>query len=180
MDIERSCGILKTLADETRLKIVNILAAGDSYTELIASKLSITEATVCYHLKKMEKSGIVTSSRSQFYIMYSLNEELLSATVRDIVILPKTDEVIDTDEKYRREVIANFFRYGKLISLPVQRKKRDIVLEEIAKSFEAGKDYTEPEVNEVIKQYHEDYCLVRREMISSKIMTRENGRYRKI
>ena len=31
--------LLKLLADETRLRIINILAEGDSYVELIATKL---------------------------------------------------------------------------------------------------------------------------------------------
>ena len=70
--------IFKLLGDETRLKIINILALDDSYVELIASKLSLTEATVCYHLKKLEQARIVRSSRSQFYISSSLNRELFS------------------------------------------------------------------------------------------------------
>ena len=63
--------LLKLLADETRLRIINILAEGDSYVELIATKLELTPATVCYHLKKMEAAGMVNCSRAQFYIIYS-------------------------------------------------------------------------------------------------------------
>ena len=42
---------LKLLADETRLKILNILMREDSYVEKIACDLSLTPATICYHLK---------------------------------------------------------------------------------------------------------------------------------
>ena len=60
--------LLKLLADETRLKILNILMKEDSYVEKIACDIGLTPATVCYHLKKMESAGIVNCSRSQFYI----------------------------------------------------------------------------------------------------------------
>ena len=49
--------LLKLLADETRLRIINILSEGDSYVELIASKLELTPATVCYHLKKWRRQA---------------------------------------------------------------------------------------------------------------------------
>ena len=45
--------LLKLLADETRLNILNILLCEDSYVEKIACDLSLTPATICYHLKKM-------------------------------------------------------------------------------------------------------------------------------
>lgn len=67
---------LKLLADETRLDILNILLKEDSYVEKLACELSLTQATICYHLKKMESAGIVNSSRTQYYIIYSLNREM--------------------------------------------------------------------------------------------------------
>ena len=64
--------LLKLLADETRLEILNLLWHEDSYVEKLACELSLTPATVCYHLKKMEAAGLVKCSRSQFYIIYSV------------------------------------------------------------------------------------------------------------
>ena len=63
--------ILKLLADKTRIDILNTLMKEDSYVEKIACDLSITPATICYHLKKMESAGMVKCSRSQFYMIYS-------------------------------------------------------------------------------------------------------------
>lgn len=48
--------ILKTVADETRLAILALLAEEDSYVERIAAGLSLTPATVCYHLKSWSPS----------------------------------------------------------------------------------------------------------------------------
>lgn len=174
--MENKLGILKLLADETRLGIINALMTEDSYVEKLASSLGLTPATICYHLKKMEAAGIVKSSRTQFYIIYSLNRDIFDLTLREFIKAEKPAE--DPDEKYRREVLSNFFKYGRLTRIPVQQKKREIVLRRIAEDFATGQDYTEKQVNEVILKYHEDFCTIRREMVGFGIMEREYGIYR--
>ena len=167
--------LLKLLADQTRLEILNILLKEDSYVEKIACELSLTPATICYHLKKMEAAGVVNCSRSQFYIIYSLNREIFDKPLYELI--KKDTAVIDPDEKYRKEILSNFFKYGKLTQLPTQRKKREIVLQEIAKQLEANRTYNEKEINEIIHRFHEDHCLIRREMIACGILTREKETY---
>lgn len=167
--------LLKLLADETRLEILNILMREDSYVEKIACELSLTPATICYHLKKMESAGVVNCSRSQFYIIYSLNKEIFDLSLGEVI--KKDSPAIDEEEKYKKEVLSNFFKYGRLSQIPTQRKKREIVLHEIAKSFETGRRYGEKEVNEIIERFHEDYCTIRREMIACGIMDRDREEY---
>ena len=167
--------LLKLIADETRLDILNILINEDSYVEKIACELSLTPATICYHLKKMESAGIVKCSRSQFYIIYSLNREIFDKPLFELI---KKDKIIvDTDEKYKSEVISNFFKYGKLTQIPTQRKKREIVLAKIAEQFEYDREYVEKEVNEIILKYHDDFCTIRREMIAFGMMIRYQKEY---
>ena len=86
----------------------------------------------------------------------------------------------ERDEIYRKKVIDSFFEYGKLKSIPSQRKKERIVLEEIAKSFEKGREYTEREINIIIADFNDDFCTIRRDMISEGIITRENMIYKKL
>ena len=175
--MEEKLKLLKLIADETRIEILNILMREDSYVEKIACDLSLTPATICYHLKKMEAAGIVKTSRSQFYIIYSLNKDIFEKSLGELI---RKDDTADVEEKYKKEVIAHFFKYGKLTQIPSQRKKREIVLAEIAKSFEKGRDYGEKEVNEIIHLFHEDHCTIRREMIACGIMERERETYRLI
>ncbi|MBQ3100712.1 MAG: DUF2087 domain-containing protein [Clostridia bacterium] len=170
--------LLKLLADETRLEILNILLKEDSYVEKIACELSLTPATICYHLKKMESAGVVNCSRSQFYIIYSLNREIFDKPLFELI--KKDEELVNPEEKYKKEVISNFFKYGRLTNIPMQRKKREIVLFEILKQFEPNREYPEKEVNEIILRYHEDYCTIRREMIAFGMMTRNHEIYKRI
>ena len=167
--------LLKLLADETRLDILNILLKEDSYVEKIACELSLTPATICYHLKKMEAAGVVNCSRSQFYMIYSLNREIFDKPLYELI--KKDGETVDAEEKYKKGVLSGFFKYGRLTQIPTQRKKREIVLREIAKDFKAGEKYAEIEVNEIIHKYHEDHCTIRREMIAFGIMEREKEVY---
>ncbi len=170
--------LLKLLADETRLEILNILLKEDSYVEKIACELSLTPATICYHLKKMEAAGVVNCSRSQFYIIYSLNREIFDKPLFELI--KKDEEIVDTEEKYKKEVISNFFKYGRLTQIPTQRKKREIVLAQILEQFDFNREYPEKEVNEIILRYHEDFCTIRREMIAFGMMTRDHEIYKRV
>ena len=170
--------LLKLLADETRLEILNMLLKEDSYVEKIACELSLTPATICYHLKKMEAACVVNCSRSQFYIIYSLNREIFDKPLFELI--KKDEEIVDTVEKYKKEVISNFFKYGRLTQIPTQRKKREIVLAEILKQFDFDREYDEKEVNEIILRYHEDFCTIRREIIAFGMMTRDHEIYKRV
>lgn len=176
--VKSKLALLKLLADETRLEILNILLKEDSYVEKIACELSLTPATICYHLKKLESAGVVNCSRSQFYIIYSLNREIFDKPLYELI--KKDEKAVDTEEKYKKEVISHFFKYGKLTQIPTQRKKREIVLGEILGQFEPDKEYTEKEVNEIILRYHEDFCTIRREMIAFGMMTRDHEIYKRV
>ena len=47
------------------------------------------------------------------------------------------------------------------------------------KSFEVGRVYEEQEVNDILLRFHEDYCTIRRDMISEKLMEREGNYYKR-
>lgn len=64
-------------------------------------------------------------------------------------------------------------------AIPAQRKKQRIILEEIVKAFEPDREYTEKEVNLIIADYFDDFCTIRRDCIAEKLMTRENGIYKR-
>ena len=113
---------------------------------------------------------MVHCSRSQFYIIYSLNADIFDRTLRDLLITG--DTTVDREAAYEREVISNFFKYGRLVRFPAQRKKQEIILREIARRFEPDRDYPEPEVNAIISEVYDDYCTIRREMIGCGLMTR--------
>lgn len=173
--MEATLEILKALADTNRLAIAAMLYREDCYVELLANRLNLTSATTCHHLKKMEEAGLVTCRRTQFYQMYSLNRDALSLTLE--AFLQPDPDTRDADRKYRDEIIASFFRGGRLTTIPAQRKKREVIFAHILRELTPDTPYTEKEINEVILACHEDYCTIRREMIACGQLRRDRDTY---
>ena len=81
-------------------------------------------------------------------------------------------------DKWRQSVLRNFHTPdGRLKHIPVQLKKKLVVLEAMAEKLELGRAYPESEINAFIKQYHPDYASLRREMIMHGFMYREKEIY---
>ena len=81
------------------------------------------------------------------------------------------------DAQYRQKVLDSFFEYGKLKLIPAQRKKERIILEEIVKAFDFDRVYSERETNLIIADYYDDFCTLRRDMISEKLLDRDGKGY---
>lgn len=179
MQEEAALKLFKCLGDKSRLQILKSLVKEDMYVERLAERLGLTPATVSFHLKKLEDAGAVTSRKEQYYTIYTINKEIFMTSIMDIIseASPEEDKQLKREEAYRKKVIDSFFEYGKLKSIPAQRKKEKIILEKIAKDFETGRSYHENEINEIILKYNDDYCTIRRDMISEGILYRENGIY---
>lgn len=182
MTQENALKVFKSLSDLSRLSIVRSLASGEMYTELLAERLGLTASTVSFHMKKLEEAGLVVSHKEQYYTVFSLNRELLKESLFNLAVSEpeKIDEQQKREAEYRQKVINAFFEYGKMRSIPVQRKKRVICLEAIAERFVPGKVYPEKELNEIIIPIHEDYCTIRRDMISEGILRRDGSNYVRI
>ena len=162
--------IFKCLGDPTRFAIMSLLCRSDSYVELLAEKLSLTPGTISHHLKKLEEAGLVRCSR-----IYSVNREKLAAPIIDYLVV---DDQLDDDSAYRQKVYAAFLDGGRLMSIPTQRKKREIICQRIVEEcFLPDRTYSEPEVNEILAGWHEDYCFLRRELIAFGLMARDHEVY---
>lgn len=171
--------LFKCLADKSRLQILKSLMQEDMYVERLAERLGLTAATISFHLKKLEDAKAVTSYKDQYYTMYTICRDVFMTSIIDIIReeAEEIDEQMQREEEYRKKVIKNFFEYGKLKTIPAQRKKKRICLEEMAKAFEVGKQYEEAEVNAMIQKFHEDYCTLRRDMVDEGIINRDKNIY---
>lgn len=174
--------LFKCLSDKSRLQILKSLAVEDMYVERLAERLGLTPSTVSFHLKKLADAGAVTSCKSQYYTMYSLKRDVFETSILEILQKESDEAQIQAqrDAEYRQKVIDAFFEYGKLKSIPAQRKKERIVLEEILQSFAFDRLYSEKEVNLIIADFHDDFCTLRRDMIGERLLERNADGYRRI
>lgn len=65
-DLERRAGIFAALADHTRLRIVDLLLAGDLSSSEIESDLGVRSNLIAHHLRVLESARIIQRSRSEF------------------------------------------------------------------------------------------------------------------
>ena len=174
--------LFKCLADKSRLQILKSLAVEDMYVERLAERLGLTPSTISFHLIKLSDAGAVTAYKNQYYMMYSLNKEIFQTSILEI-LQQESDEAqkqAKRDADYRQRVIDAFFEYGKLKSIPTQRKKERIILEVIAKAFDFDRIYSEREVNLIIADFHDDFCTIRRDMVGERLLGRNGMEYWRI
>lgn len=173
----------KALADSNRLKIVGLLSQHPYSVEQLAAFLDLRPPTVSHHLKLLSEAGLVSARAESYYNLYQLEPGVLEQIASQLVAqdkLPSMAAEVDLDA-YDRMVLRNILLPdGHLKVIPAQRKKREVVLRHILKSFEPGVRYTEKQVNEILARYHDDTATLRREMIVYKFMKRAEGEYWRI
>lgn len=69
---------MKALADETRLKILAMLAEGELCACTILEDFDITQPTLSYHMKILCERGLVNSRKDGTWMRYSLNFDTLA------------------------------------------------------------------------------------------------------
>ena len=65
---------MKALADETRLKIFDMLSEGELCACNILQDFNITQPTLSYHMKILCESGLVSARRDGVWMKYSINQ----------------------------------------------------------------------------------------------------------
>lgn len=178
MQLSRIVNFHKTLGDPTRIRIIALLRHGPLHGQAIAGKLGLKPPTITHHMAKLREIGLINERREKNTIYFSLNAKNLEHSATAILNLVSEHAEFKTTENERNQVIKNFFTFdGKLKQIPAQRKKKIIVLAHIVKGLKTGVTYDEREINEYLKQFHEDYATLRRELVMNHFMYRENNKY---
>lgn len=165
----------KAMADANRLKILGLLSQEDLTVEQISEMLSLRPSTVSHHLSKLSDVGLVSAKASSYYNIYHLENRVLEQKAKVLLseeTLPTMAADIDMNA-YDLKVIADYSTPdGHLKTIPSQRKKLDVILRHISRSFTYGITYSENEVNQILKEFHADTSSLRRELISSGALKR--------
>jgi hypothetical protein len=177
-EMDELLSFFKALADANRLKIVGLLAKQAYTVEQLSAMLGLGASTVSHHLSKLSEAGLVTATAQSYYNYYRLENGRIETMAKNLLStswLPAMAENID-ENAFDRKIVSNYLLPdGHLKTIPSQRKKLEAVLRHIVRDFQAGKRYSEKEVNQILSRYHPDTASLRREMISAKLMDREGG-----
>lgn len=169
----------KALSDPTRLRIVGLLAEESRCGRELATELQLSPATVTHHLHGLKRVGLVQEDRQPPYTYYRLDLERMRTVLRETL---RQDTVqgfaAPTDgSAEERKVIATFFEGDTLKAIPAQRKKKEIVFEELLRRLPEDRPYTERELSNWLKGFHSDFCTIRREFVIGGYMDRSQNTY---
>ena len=178
-EFQKLLDFFKALANDSRLKIIGILANRACSVSDLADLLDLKEPTVSHHLGMLKELGLVTMQAKGNTHIYSLDQDALVQMNKDLLSSDRIAALVqNVDERgWEAKVRSNFVVDGRLTQIPAQFKKRMAILCWLADKFEFDRRYPEKELNEVIKQYHPDCASLRRYMIETGLMQRENGVY---
>lgn len=181
MQLNKIVEFHKALGDLTRIRIVALLQQGPLHGQAIAGKLGLKPPTITHHIAKLREVGLIKEQRDKNTIYFSLNTKILESSAKAILTVGTGGEAsmeMEVTPAERAAILHNFFtKDGKLKTYPAQRKKKLVVLSHMVKGLKFGRVYQEKEINEYLKQYHEDYATLRRELIMCQYMYRENNQY---
>jgi predicted transcriptional regulator len=165
----------KAMADANRLRILGLLAQEDLTVEQLSELLHLRPSTVSHHLSKLAEVGLVSAKASSYYNIYQLENNELEKMAKRLLsgeTLPAMAADVDLDA-YDQKVVSDYSQKdGRLKTIPSQRKKLEAILRYIGQNFKPGEQYSEQEVNQILKGYHQDTATLRRELIGIGVLER--------
>jgi predicted transcriptional regulator len=168
----------KAMADANRLRILGLLAQENLTVEQLSEILDLRPSTVSHHLSKLSEVGLVSAKVSSYYHIYQLENNELEAMAKRLLseeTLPAMAADVDLNA-YDQKVVSDYSQAdGRLKTLPSQRKKMEAILRYVGRAFQYGERYSEREINQVLKNYHQDTATLRRELIGAGILERSRG-----
>lgn len=178
-DVDYVVDVFKALADPVRLRIMGLLVEEERCGQELAEMLRLSPGTVTHHLQMLKRLGLLTEERRAPYTYVRLDYPKLREAVVPFLKKERVQQFSagpDVDRE-RRKVLDAFFEGPKLKSIPAQRRKKEIVFEEILRRLPDRKAFREDALSRLLEEIHPDFCTIRREFIMGRYMERRDGVY---
>ena len=166
----------KVLGNESRLKILGLLANDERSVGELAILLKLREPTVSHHLAAMKELGLVDVKANGNVRIYKLNTSFLDGMNKDIFSQTNLATLVteDTGDAWENRILALYLDGNTIKEIPLKRKKQRVILKWLVQKFEMDRKYHELELNERLKLYNPDVAALRRYMVEEQLMARDN------
>ena len=163
---------VKAVSHADRLRVIGVLAQGAASIREIADQLGMSYREAFGHLGMLEYAGVVHKAGD----IFRLDEAALEALSRRQFSGQRDTfvPVLDLDAKTRKVLTAFLNADGTLKQLPLLGPKLRVVLDYLIAAFEPGTQYTEKEVNTILRRFHADPVTLRRLLIDAGLLNRES------
>lgn len=160
---------VKALSDPVRLQIVGLLARKPATREEIAARFNLSPKDSLTHLGFLEFVGAVSQKDG----VYSLSDNRIAAMAKEKLSEQRPAFVPDEalDKKSQKVLKAHLNPDGSIKTIPAPPKLQ-VILDYLIQFFEFDKDYTEKEVNIIIRRFNEDTAGLRRDLIEANMLAR--------
>jgi hypothetical protein len=155
--------LVALLAEQDRLRALAAVALGAGTLAEVAERAGLEPRAAARALSRLVAGGLLDGEAGKGY---RVRTEALRAAA-----IPPAAEA-EHDEGQGDEVLRRFVHNGRLLAMPAAHGKRQVVLDHLARLFEPGRRYPEPEVNELLGRYHPDYALLRRYLVDNGFLDR--------
>lgn len=162
---------VKAMSDADRLRIIGVLAQQRANRSEIAGRLNMPLHDVVDHLAFLEHVGVIRLINNLYELNIDQLEDLACSQFRTEkqVYIPAPG----LDEKSRKVLVSCLNPDGSIKNLPPQAGKLKAILNYLVQAFTPGVNYTEKEVNAIIRRFHEDVSGLRRDLVDAGLMARE-------
>jgi biotin operon repressor len=171
------------LADESRIRLLGLLARRPHYGEELAEFLGLSPATISHHLRRLREVGLVRAEKQSPYVLYWLRDEPLTElglTLRSVSDLPEALG-LPTEEELSAHILRRLLdENDRLHEIPTQRRQRSVLLRHLAHHFETGRIYPEREIRRVLLQFHDDSETLMELMIDAGWLQRSGSVFRRL
>jgi hypothetical protein len=163
---------VKALASADRLRIIGVLVRGKATQSEIAEQLHLPIKDVFNHLAFLVEVGLVNETEGY----YDLDEKTIESYARVQFEGKRPTFEADAEKPEDvRKVLKNYLNAdGSLKQIPPQGNKLIIVLNFVVEAFAFDTNYTEKEVNTILRRFHVDTAALRRYLVDNGLMARES------
>jgi hypothetical protein len=164
--------VLGLLVDDDRLAVVAALVLGARTPADVAAAAHLDLRRAGKALSRLASAGLVEQEAAGYRLVRERFRDAFESIDRGV------DEPVDSGLGSDADrVLRAFLRDGKLVSIPVVRSKRLVVLDYLAGLFEPGEAYPEAEVNARLAAFHPDVAALRRYLVDEHFLQRRDRFY---
>lgn len=166
----------KVLGNESRLKILGLLANDERSVGELAALLELREPTVSHHLAVMKELGLADVRADGNVRFYTLNTGFLEDMNKDFFSQDHLASLVSepTGDAWENRILSLYLDGETIKEIPMKRKKQRVILKWLVQKFEMDRKYHELELNERLRVYNPDVAALRRYMVEEQLMARDN------
>jgi hypothetical protein len=160
---------VKAMASAERLRVIGALVRGRATQAEIAGQLHVPVRDVFNHLAFLAHVGVVREEDG----VYELDEKAIDTLARG-QFEGRRPQYEEKPEDVRKVLKAYLNADGMIKQIPLEKKKLLVILNFIVDAFAFDANYTEKEVNTILRRFNMDTAALRRYLVDHGFMARES------